>query len=166
MKTNDWKYFEDIEINKPMLARPYTISKEEIVEFARLWDPRPFHTCEEAAREWPLGFSASGIQTFAISIRDFVSNPNIGLRIATVAGLGFDEIRIMHAVRPGDTLTVRGTTLFKRESQSKPDLGIVTSHIEVLNQKEDIVFHYKMTVLVAKKHTKGRKISMTNDSME
>ena len=145
------KYFEDIELNQVIKSDPYPIEKEEVVEFASQWDPQPFHTCEEEAAKWPLGLTASGLHTFAISIRAFSVNKGIEDHPAAVAGFGWDEVRMPHPVRPGDTLVVHAYVGSKRESNSKPDLGIITTHFEVYNQHQQIVMSYRSSSLVLKR---------------
>jgi len=151
------QYFEDIELNKVSKAPPYYISKEEIIEFASVWDPQPFHTDEEAAKKWPLGLSASSLHTMAISVRAF-STPDADMdeHPAAIAGMGWDEIRMPHPVRPGDTLTVQGFVGSKRESKSKPDMGIIVTHIEVYNQDEVLVLSYKIATMVLKESAKDK----------
>jgi acyl dehydratase len=111
-------YFEDIEVGDSRKAGPYFISKDEIIQFARQYDPRPYHIDEEAAaRSLFAGLSASGAHTFAIYIflTDKLQPP-----IHALAGLGYDELRLPNPVRPGVDLELETITLEKRESKSNP----------------------------------------------
>src|ERR1044071_8593587 len=124
-------YFEDIEVGDSRRAGPYFVSKAEIIQFAKQYDPRPFHIDEEAAaRSVFAGLSASGAHTFAIFI-SLTSKLQPPLRV--LAGLGWDELRLPHAVRPGDELDLETTVLEKRGSRSSPDRGILRNQIRLRN---------------------------------
>ncbi|MCB1616188.1 MAG: MaoC family dehydratase [Pseudomonadales bacterium] len=142
-------YFEDIELNRPVESRAIELSKEEIIRFATEWDPQPFHIDEEAANQWPLGLTASGLHTIAVSVR---LNTELGKEpSAVIAGLGWDELRLPRPVFPGDSLRVRSAAIAKRESRSKPDRGIVQSLVEVLNQRDEVVLSYKVSAMMMRK---------------
>jgi len=142
-------YFEDINLNEKQYSREYLIGQEEIIEFASQWDPQPFHVDLEEAKKWPMGLIASSVHSYAISIklsREMLSEPP-----AAVAGLGTDEMRMLEPVRPGDRLRLCGYIESKRESVSKPDMGIITAVNELLNQNNQIVLSYKTSSLILKK---------------
>jgi acyl dehydratase len=81
-------------------AGPYLVSSNEIVEFAKKFDPQPFHVDEEvAARSVFAGLTASSAHTFAILISLMSKTQPYSLRV--VAGLGWDELRLPIPVRPG-----------------------------------------------------------------
>jgi acyl dehydratase len=142
-------YFEDAEVGKKLTSGPYFVAKDEIVEFAKKYDPQPFHIDEEAAaRSVFAGLTASGAHTFEILISLLVrSEPS--LRV--MAALGWDELGLPIAVRPGDGLDLEVTVLEKRESKSNPDRGIVRTRIQLRNQKREIVLQCLNTVLVARR---------------
>lgn len=143
------KYYEDVELNQVKITPPYHVSKEEIIEFATQWDPQPFHTSEEEAAKWPLGLSASSIHTFAManaSMTRLRSEP-----VAAIAGLGWGDVRMPHPVRPDDTLTTHAYLESKRESKSKPDLGIITTRVKVFNQNDVLVMTYTNTSMIMKR---------------
>ena len=142
-------YFEDIEVGDSRKAGPYFVSKAEIIQFAKQYDPRPFHIDEEAAaRSVFAGLSASAAHTFAIFIllSDKYQPP-----FRALAGLGYDELRLPNAVRPGDDLYLESTALEKRESKSKPDRGILRSQCRLRNQKGETVLQCIGSVFVAKR---------------
>ena len=142
-------YFEDIEVGDSRKAGPYFVSKAEIIQFAKQYDPRPFHIDEEAAaRSVFAGLSASAAHTFAIFI--LLTN-KYQPPFRAIAGLGYDELRLPNAVRPGDDLYLEATTLEKRESKSKPDRGILRNQIHLRNQKGETVLQCIGSVLVAKR---------------
>ena len=116
-------YFEDFEVGDSRKAGPYLVSKAEIIQFAKQHDPRPFHIDEEAATRSVFGgLSASAAHTFAIFI--FLTDKGQP-PLRALAGLGWDELRLPNAVRPGDELDYEATVLEKRESKSRPDTGIL-----------------------------------------
>ena len=142
-------YFEDIEVGDSRKAGPYFISKDEIIQFARQYDPRPYHIDEEAAaRSVFSGLSASAAHTFAIYIflTDKLQPP-----IHALAGLGYDELRLPNPVRPGDDLELESITLEKRESKSKPDRGILRNQVHLRNQKRETVLQCIGSVLVPRR---------------
>jgi acyl dehydratase len=144
-------YFEDIEIGK-VDAKPqvYEVTEEEIVEFARRWDPRPFHLDESAAASSVFkGFAACSAHVFSI-LSWFAAQPG-SKRTASLAAVAFDEVRLHHPVRPGDKLSCAFKCLEKRESATKPDRGIVRFLGELSNQAGKAAFSAVITVLVARR---------------
>jgi len=142
-------YFEDFEVGDSRKAGPYLVSKAEIIQFAKQYDPRPFHTDEEAAiRSVFGGLSASGAHTFAIFI--FLTN-KYQPPIRSLAGLGYDELRLPNAVRPGDELDLEAIVSEKRESKSRPGTGILRSQIHLRNQRHETVLQCLGSVLVARR---------------
>src|SRR5512143_1274936 len=100
------------------------MKEEEIIEFARCYDPQVFHTDPVAARKTVYGgLVASGWHTAAMAARLISENYLSG--VASVGSPGVDEVRWLKPVRPGDRLSVRVTVLDTRRSESKPDRGLV-----------------------------------------
>jgi acyl dehydratase len=131
-------YFEDYVPGRSVDCGSFSISEAEIIDFARQYDPQPFHTDPVAAASGPFGgLIASGWQTTSLMMRLLVEHfisPQSSLGAA-----GVDEIRWPRPVCPGDTLHVRATVLEARRSASKPDRGIVRSVAEVTNQDGETV---------------------------
>lgn len=143
-------YFDEAEVGKLRTAGPYQVSRDEIIEFARKFDPQPFHVDEEAAaRSVFAGLTASSAHTFAILISLLSKTQPFSLRV--LAGLGFDELRLPAPVRPGDELGLEVTILEKRETKSHFDRGVVRNQIHLRNQKREIVLQCIGTVLVARR---------------
>src|SRR5262245_31943638 len=114
-----------------------------MIGFAAQYDPQPMHLDEEAARHTMLGgLGASGWHTCAVTMRMIADG--LLLDTASMGAPGIDEVRWLKPVRPGDSLTLRGSVLGSRASQSKPDRGFVTFHWEVFNDRGDKV----MTLVV------------------
>jgi acyl dehydratase len=131
------RYFEDYAPGLVVDCGSFTVSEPEILDFARQYDPQPFHIDPEAAAAGPFGgIIASGWQTASLMMRKLVErfiSPESGL-----GAVGIDEIRWPRPVRPGDTLHVRGTVVEARLSQSKPDRGIIKTRMEATNQDGEI----------------------------
>jgi acyl dehydratase len=134
------RYFEDFNVGEVALSAPYTITREEILDFARKFDPQPFHTDEAAAeRSMYGGLIASGWHTCAIAMRlicDLYITDSHSL-----GSPGVDDVRWTKPVRPGDTLRLRWTVLESKPSRSRPEMGAVQSRWEILNQRDEVVMH-------------------------
>jgi len=146
-------YFEDAEVGTTCKAGPYLVSKEEIIQFAKQYDPVPRHIDEEAAaRSIFGGLTASGVHTFAV----FISlTSKLQPRLHVLAGMGWDEVRLPNPVRPGDELDLETIVLEKRDSKSKSDRGIVRSQVRLRNQKSEIVLQCFGNILVARRPDTG-----------
>ncbi|MDG5819058.1 MaoC family dehydratase [Natronococcus sp. A-GB7] len=122
------RYYEDLTVGDVFETGGYTVTKDEIVEFAEQFDPQPFHVDEEAAAESMFGeLVASGLHTLCLSVRLFVTDVVQGENgVANMGGLGMDDLRWHEPVRPGETLRVRVEVLEKTPSESRSDRGYVT----------------------------------------
>ncbi|THE66236.1 MaoC family dehydratase [Salinadaptatus halalkaliphilus] len=120
-------YYEDLEPGSTYECGSVTLTKDEIIEFAQQFDPQPFHTDEEAAKESMFGeLVASGLHTLCLSVRLFVTEfIQGGHDLANMGGLGMDDLQWHEPVRPGDTLTLEIEILDKRRSESRDDRGYV-----------------------------------------
>jgi len=125
-------YFEDIEPGEVYELGTRTVTESEIVAFAREWDPQPFHTDPEAAKESVFGgLIASGWHTGSMWMRMYVDTM---LGSAARGSPGIEELRWLAPVRPGDTLSGRLTVLEARPSATKPDRGTIRIRGEMVNQ--------------------------------
>jgi len=131
-------YWEDFEVGSSIDIGSHTFSAQEIVEFARQYDPQPFHTDAEAAKDSVFGgLIASGWHTCAIAMR-LMCESYIN-RTRSMGSPGVESIRWLAPVRAGDTLRYRGTVLEARASRSRPDRGLVRNRWEALNQDDVLV---------------------------
>ena len=129
--------FEDYPVGAMFAFGSVTVTQDEIVAFARLYDPQDMHTDPALAAAGPHGgIIASGWHTMGVMMQMFAAHylPKNGL-----ASPGIDEVRWPRPVRPGDTLKVRVTVTEARRSRSKPDRGLVHAFVEVLNQNDEPV---------------------------
>ena len=132
------RYWDDYEVGQKFPLGSTTFTEQEIVDFARQFDPQPFHVDAAAANQSMYGgLIASGWHVAAKMMRLFVDH--YLSRVASLASPGVDELRWLKPVRPGDTLRIRVTVTEARRSRSKPDRGIVRTLIEVLNQRGETV---------------------------
>lgn len=114
------------------------VTEEDIVAFARQYDPQPLHTDRAAAERGPYGgLIASGWHSTALMMR-LVADNWLSAE-SSLGSPGIDELRWLRPVRPGDTLSIRITVVEARRSRSKPDRGLVRSRIEVVNQRAEVV---------------------------
>jgi len=143
------RYFEDFPVGSTQRSPEYLVHKEEIIEFATRWDPQLYHTDESSARASVFGgLTASALHTLAISGALIRRCPD---QLATVAALGMDELRLPNPVRPGDRLSLVVECLERRESRSRPNVGIVTASSTMTNQDGLPVMTMKSTFLLQKR---------------
>jgi acyl dehydratase len=128
------KYFEDVKVGDVMRFGRYEVTREEIVAYARQYDPQPFHLDEEAARASMFGgLIASGWHTGAMFIR-MVAEHMTPIH-ATSGAMGFDDLKWIRPVRPGDVLSVESVVREKTEFRSRRDRGLVKIASRVCDQR-------------------------------
>jgi acyl dehydratase len=131
-------YFEDFSTDWVAEYGPRRVTREEIIGFAAQYDPQPMHLDEEAARNTMLGgLAASGWHTCCVMMKMIADG--LLLDAASMGAPGIEEVKWLKPVRPGDSLTVRGSVLGTRASQSKPDRGFVNFLWKVFNDRGDMV---------------------------
>ena len=141
------RYFEDFAVGDTWISPEFTMTEDDMLDFARKYDPQPMHIDPEAAANGPHGsIIASGWQIAAISLKLFVEAGGYGG--TSVLGLGSDEWRWPRVVRPGDRLTVRREVVELRRSKSNPKKGLIRTRITVANQAGDTVMSMVSTGMV------------------
>ena len=129
--------FEDFPVGTRLVSSSWTVTAEEIIDFARKFDPQSFHLDAKSAEKTLLGgLTASGWHTGALSMRLFVDVMNVP---GGMIGLGVDELKWPNAVRPGDELRVETEILSARRSKSRPGYGIIRIHNVTKNQRGEVV---------------------------
>jgi acyl dehydratase len=141
VNTTPGRYFEDYPVGAIFTGGPISVSEQEILDFARRYDPQPMHIDKAAAEIGQFGgLIASGWHTGSLMMqllaKHFVPQGNL-------ASPGLDELRWQRPVRPGDQLSLRVIVESARRSRSKPDQGVVVSLVEVLNQTGEAVMTLK-----------------------
>ena len=145
------RYFEDLKAGDRFVSDKYEVTSEAIINFAREFDPQPFHVDLAVAEKSIFkGLAASGWHTAAITMRLFVQATNFA---EGAVGLGVDELRWPTAVRPGDALRVETEIVELRASRSKPDHGIIRIRNVTTNQRGEIVQTMFANAMVPKKVT-------------
>lgn len=140
-------HFEDFRIGDARTAGEHALSEEEIIAFAREWDPQPWHVDHEAAARSPMqGITASSAHTYAIAAR-------LLNRMSPVAGIASlrHELELPAPVRPGDRLTMTMTCVEKRASGSKPDRGLVTFDSVLVNQAGTVVLKMRSLMMIKRR---------------
>lgn len=142
------EWFEDLELGKVERFGSYAVTREEVLDFARKYDPQPFHLDDAAAAQTHFGrVAASGWHTcgmtmaMIVKFQDERGHQGLG-------SPGIDELRFLKPVYPGDTLTCEREVLEKRVSASKPDMGIFRTRVRTLNQHGDAVLSYVANAFV------------------
>jgi len=141
-------YFEDIEVGMIGSSGGYTVTREEIIEFAQRWDPWELHLDDQAgiARGFG-GVIASGAHSAAILALLHYRAREKQMPFAAVAGLGA-EVRLVNPVRPGDTLRYRAEVIEKTPSSRNPMVGVIKTRSQLLNQRDEVVYDSVFATLV------------------
>ena len=144
-------YFEDIEQGASTLFGHCDVTREEVLEFARKYDPQPFHLSDEAAARTFFGrLSASGWHTCAMTM-GVIARHVVETRQAGLGSPGIDELRWLKPVYPGDRLTVTGTVVDKTPSRSKPQIGTIRTETLVSNQNDELVMRFTSIVMMSRR---------------
>jgi len=131
-------FWEDFRVGETLEMGRHTFSEQEIIAFARQYDPQPFHLDPEAARASLFGgLVASGWHTCVVAMRLMCESY---LNASSSLGSpGLDHLRFLRPVRPGDTLVFRRTVLAARPSASRPGVGLVKQRWEALGEDGGLV---------------------------
>ena len=144
------QYLEDYAVGQIYLSGRKRVSKEEMIAFAKEFDPQFYHLDEVAALQSPFkGLAASGWHTAAMTMRLLVDGefrPAGG-----ILGVGFDQMSWSRPVRPGDELRVTSKVLEVRPSKSKPDRGMIRVKNTTLNQNDEVVQMFTANLLVPRR---------------
>ena len=145
------RYFEDLHVGEETDFGSYAVTREEVIEFARKYDPQPFHLSDEEAAKTHFGrLSASGWHTCAMTMA-VIARHGVEDQQAGLGSPGIDELRWRRPVYPGDTLHVRGKIIDKRPSRSRPDMGSFSTETIVTNQHGEPVMTYRSIVLIRRR---------------
>jgi acyl dehydratase len=131
-------WWEDFKVGERSEMGRHTFGRDEIVAFARQFDPQPFHVDPDAAKASPFGgLIASGWHTCAVGMRLMVDQ-YIG-RTVSLGSPGIEDIRWLKPVRAGDTLTYSRTVTESRASATRAGVGLVKHRWEAVNQAGETV---------------------------
>ena len=143
-------YFEDIQPGDVLRSSAYTVEADEMVAFARRWDPVPIHIDPAVAEELVGGLTASGIYVLAVKARLLHELP----AAAILGSAGYDEVRFHEPLRPGDSVHAVLEWQACRPSSSKPDRGVVTLRIALVNQGGATIMSH-LDTLIVRRRTQG-----------
>lgn len=148
------RWLEDYVVGATAVHGPIAVDEQEVLDFARRYDPQPFHIDPAAAAAGPFGgLIASGWHSCALMMRVLVEEY---LSPASSLGSpGVDELRWLRPVRPGDVLHVRTEVLDARVSRSRPDRGVVRTRVELLDGSDVVVLSVLATNLVLRRPAAG-----------
>ena len=151
MKLVAMRFFDDIQPGDRASFGRYDVTREEVLEFARKYDPQPFHLSDEEAAKTHFGrLAASGwhtcAMTMAVIARHVVETEQAGL-----GSPGIDELRWLKPVYPGDRLTVRGEVIETIPSRSKPNIGVIRSQNTITNQDDAPVMRFISIVMMLRR---------------
>jgi acyl dehydratase len=148
------RYFDDFAIGERIVTQGVTLTESMIIDFALRYDPQPFHMNVEAARQSNYGgLIASGFHTLALGFRMVIETGVF--RAASMGSPGFDELRWLKPVRPGDTLHTEIEVTEKKPSSSKPDRGILRIAYRIKNQKDEAVLTFLSMHLLKRRGSPG-----------
>lgn len=144
-------YLDEFEIGRMIETQPVKLEADEIMWFANQYDPQPFHTDVEAAKDSIFGgLIGSGFQTVAIATGQFLRTGI--LDGSNLGGPGLDKIRWVAPVRPGDTLSTVLEVVEARASKSNPARGIVRLGFTV-STDAGVVATFETVLMVHTRHT-------------
>lgn len=154
-------YLEDLETEKTIELGSHTFSREEIIDFAAKYDPQPFHLDDAAAEASLFGrLSASGWHTAAVWLRHMVDERNRQADMVRFRGErparygpspGFEQLKWLKPVYAGDTIRFTTRIIEKRDSRSRPDVGLVVFQNEGYNQVGELVFSLVSKIFVERR---------------
>ena len=125
--------FEDLRVGEQRRSSVKLVTLDEVLAFARAYDPQWFHVDPELAKGSAFGeVVASGIHVLAMwRVLDHEINRDIDF----VCGVGWDDLRLKHAVRPGDSIYVTSEIVELTPSTSNASRGTAITRYAVINQR-------------------------------
>jgi|TARA_B100000029_G_scaffold459466_1_gene489627 acyl dehydratase len=149
------KYLEDFTVGEIIDTDPTFLSTEEIIKFAKLYDPQSFHLDPDKAISSPYnGLIASGLQTIAVAFGQFI---RLGyITESSLGGPGIDKVDWLLPVRPEDTLTTTVEVLEVRESKTKQDRGIIRLKF-LMSANGSPAVEFISTTFLLRRHNLGVK---------
>lgn len=143
-------YFEDFNVGDRFTSGGLTMTEAGIIDFARQWDPQPFHIDAEFAKKWTYGgLIASGLHTMSVTLRLWLDQGV--LRACSLGSPGIGEVQFPRPVRPGDTLRVVTDIVALRLSESKTDRGIARLRQVTINQRGEQVMEQETVVFLKRR---------------
>lgn len=144
-------YLDDMQVGAKRSFGRYEVTREEVLDFARKYDPQPFHLSDEAAAETHFGrLAASGWHTCAMTMSMFVAEMAVHPQ-ASLGAAGVDELRWLKPVHPGDVLRCESEILEVNPSRSRPDMGSMRTQTTTYNQHGEPVLRFVALALMRRR---------------
>jgi acyl dehydratase len=150
-------WFEDVPLGGKVTIGSYTFTEENIIAFAKRYDPQPFHIDKEAAARSPYGgLIASGWHTALIWMKLMIAHRNALVTSGeertqeNYVSPGFRELKWRQPVRPGMTITYTNQPIAKHNWKSLPQYGLLEGHNEGISQDGTLVYSFINRVLIAR----------------
>ncbi len=144
------RYFEDFKVGDRFTSANLSMTEEDIVAFARQWDPQPFHVDPEFARSWIYGgLIASGLHTMAATLRLWLDQGVF--RACSLGSPGLGKVRFLRPVRPEDSIHVVTEFIELRPSSTRGDRGIGRIRQVTRNQRDEPVLEQETTVFLKRR---------------
>jgi acyl dehydratase len=145
-----FRYFEDFAEGQVYELGSLDLSKDDIIGFAQLWDPQPFHVDEVAAKDSIYGgLVASGWHTACVFMRLLATN--LLIESSSMGSSGLDKLRWIAPVRPGDNLSASFEVLKTRLSDTRPDRGKIFVRAQVKNQDDAVVMFFNASLMLGRR---------------
>jgi len=143
-------HYEDLDIDQCDTFGTITVDADEVVEFARRYDPQRFHLSDEGARDTYFGrLAASGWHTAAMTMKLMMTGREA--QLASLGSPGLEDLRWRRPVYPEDLLRARVTVTDKRLSRSRPEMGLVHFRVETINQDDVVVMSFTTVSMLARR---------------
>ncbi|MDD2735751.1 MAG: MaoC/PaaZ C-terminal domain-containing protein [Desulfuromonadaceae bacterium] len=141
------RFWDDLTEGERLDCRSITFTLQEIMEFARKYDPQTFHIDEQAAAASRFGgIIASSLQTLSACTRVIVDAQG---DMAILSGLHIEQVQLPNPVRPDDVLSLQVYWTDLIRSRSKPDRGMATARFKAVNQNGAIVIESGFRYMIA-----------------
>jgi acyl dehydratase len=151
-------YFEDVPLKVKITLGSYAFTEDNIVAFARAYDPQPFHIDKEAAVKSPYGgLIASGWQTAAVWMKLMIAQRRAQVAAgepetqANYVSPGVRDLKWLKPVRPGTVLTYTNETTAKLDWSSRPQFGLLEGYNEARDEAGELYYSFINRVLIARK---------------
>jgi acyl dehydratase len=156
-----WAYFEEFEAGQVDVFGSYHFERDEVIRFARAYDPQGFHLDDDAGRDSIFGrLAASGWHTSAGMMKCWSAYSFARRAERAAKGLplpeigpspGIEDLQWLRPVYPGDTVSYSGEVVSKRPLASRPRWGLISTRIEGVNQDGVKVFSFLSKLLVERR---------------
>ena len=141
-------FFEDIPVGYCSEVGSWQLTALDVIEFAKVWDPQPYHIDRKAAERSVYGeLVASSLHIFAICTKLFHDHSD---RIQVMAMLGKDRVKLLEPARANDLLIYNTVCIEAKASKTKQDRGIIVLADTVVREDGEVIMTQEVTLMVAR----------------